>query len=1480
MLRLIAIIGGLALCSALAAQGPPASLLLNGGFEGRGGWARAASAILHSDRGGRCLLADREGASAIQEVAADPVARTYSCSVMVRLEDVVARPNGGCAYAAAYQLDANGQWVQFKDFVAQTGSHDWQRFDFTFELSPKAETISLRCGLYNADGRASFDDWTLVPGPRAYGFDEVGGTSQMTLAHDSIAVFRQDGFPAMGAASSPARLGQLLAGAGYTVTYLDSEDLSRRDRLHPGLYSVLVLPYGQSFPAVARQNVIEFLRGGGHFISTGGYAFNKLLLREGGQWITEAAASERRMEQALARPLLADGGFEHAADAPSGGTVLDGQWRRDGDICTLSGDSPVEGAYCAQVTVSPDNPREDRWYLDLTPRTGVTYRVSGWVRTRDVKPIGHGFAYIALYEYGADDKLGKWSDFAVVSGTQEWKQFHYDFSPAASTQRLHLKLGLYRATGTAWFDDIRLADITGAATHVMNTSNGKPGDGLEVSATQIGVFDASYPLQRVATIQPAEGQRIVPAGDMLAAPLSGWAASGVEGTDSARWVELLAAADRFGRPRGPAAALVLNYNGTFAGSMWAYFGAENRDLFDGSCPWLDRAFVRLARFMTRGMFLRNLRTDMAMYRDGEPIARSVWVENYGPVPRTCSVSFQMLPAGDASRAAGTDVREVTVQPGEAQEVISPWQPGSFDADVYQVAAELSLEGETIDQMTGGCLIERGVTARSGPELRFRDNYYQLDGRPTFLFGSDTWASVYNSAGENPWTWHLDHTAARDYGFNVYENLQTYNTPDYAFSEPEWRQFEGMAQSCQREGLVFMPCQLVGNNVAIGPGDLEKQASLCAECGKRMRGYPGLLYYLNGDFQFQVNDVDAVAALWNQWLSDRYQTLERLRTAWGEEVYGDWGKLTYPPPPVGRWDSPRECDRARFDIWLTARWVNRHVAAVRGEDTQHPITSEYYQQPYGGIDLPLTIGGQDASNIGYFDVPETDVDMLPLRLRFNDLRMRGKSLGLGEYGVKTHPAWTRENGAGGYHLVRTEEQQKQLFMAVAHYGLGLGACKVQNWCLRDSSQWIFPWGVFYPNGRMPRDAAAWHRNLSLVWRHFAPVYQPPAIAVLLPDGLRLGANAQSGVEAAYNAFRALLGLHAQFNVINEEDIAPLGADTRFLVWPSPLCPGDAAYEHVRDWVRAGGTLLVTGDMSRDAMRQRTRGQRLSELCGVEFVREITAPPTRTDDDAQAYRLGGAELRLKPAVEVRPAGARVLLADPAGAPLLLEQTLGQGKVIYCTDPLELGAADQVLDTLIALYGYALAPALPAGPDPGRDVTICRQPLAGGGEYVMAYNSSLTDARDVGLPAGRAAATVRIGPRYPAFTATDSQGALVAVGASGQASLAGQSLLSGDAQAICLSLDHRALAASSAVLVCPFSSGSLALHGARQWDDPVTVVGEVVDGAWKTYQVTPQARDLAFDADTMTCLAVVCERAEVSRWTQAVAGAMRHPEAIKGY
>lgn len=1459
------LLAALALCLPGWAQDKPLSLVLNGGFEQPGGWSasgpvqRPASA-----RGGQCL--EVSGTVAVtQEIPTEGLSGRFTAAADVRSEGITP-PTGqaGYAYLAVYQLGDRGEIITFHDFAQVFGTQDWQRYSYTFEIAPGAVTLSLRCGIHNASGKAWFDNWVMVPGERALTMDEAaepvfGGRP----AQGAVAVFREPGLPVTGAASDPERLGGLLQRAGLKVTYLSAAELADGRKLRPDLYHVLVLPYGQSFPAAARQSCIQYLHQGGSFISTGGYAFNKLLLQEGGQWRDEAELIAKQLQEALASSVLPDSGFEQTTEPPVGDTVLDGQWRRDGEQATIVTTNPKTGNACAQILVPPGARGEHRLYLDVAPEMGASYRVSGWIRTQDV--AGGGFAYLALYEYAADGTLGKWQDFAIVRGTTDWQQFTYDFTPGTSTTRLHIKMGLYQATGTAWFDDVRLSRVDKYRQQVMNTSTGSPGDGLGVAQWQIGAFDASFPLRRVASVQPGESQYLFDGRGRLDADLSGWAAAGVQGSDNARWVELLAGRDRFGRQRGAVGALMMHYNGYFAGSMWAFFGAENHDLFDGRSPWLDEGFVRTAQFIVRGIFLRNLKTDLALYRDGEAVKPSVTLQNYGTDVATCTVAFDILaaPVGQAlPRRVWTERREVTVPPGESRPVEVSWQPQRFGADLYQVRAVLSRGGQPHDEMITGFVVQRPEVLKRGPTLRFRDNYLALNDQPLFLFGSDTYSNVYRSSCENPWTWHLDHVAARDYGFNLYENLQ-FSNPDYVFTEADWRQFLAMAQSTQREGLVFMPGYLIGHNVAISEELLQKQAAQCAAYAERFRDVPGLLHYINGDFFLNYDDKAALRKLWNDWLAAKYGSAEALRASWGDEVYGEWGAMDYPAPGPAGWASVRACDAARFEVDITRRWVQHHVNAIHSQDPDHPITSEYYLQPFGGLDIRLTIDGMDVANIGYFREPEADIQGLPMYLRLSDLRSRGKSLSLGEYGVKTHPAWSRANGATAYHIVRTEEQQKELFMAVAHYGLAMGASKVQNWCLRDASEGVFPWGVFYPNGRVPKDVAYWHRNMSLVWRFLRPKYEAPPVTVLMPDNLRLGARGHLGISAAMATIEALIGRQVEFNVLDEHHIESLTADTKVLIWPVPFCPDDECYAKVRDWVQAGGRLLVTGDLSLNWDRRRTRTERLRELCGVEFVRELEPPATRTSQGTQRVSLGANLVLLKPCLEVRAAGAEVETATPEGVPLVTRYQLGQGEVVYCTDPLELGEPLLTGPVLPLLYAYAGGPEVPdhAGASLPDKLT---QPLAGGGAVTVT-------CRRTGKP--------REAIRYPELRATNGAGEIVALGAASAQDPRGGRLLSGEAHLLCLSLDGGALASSRAVLMAPLSAGRTELR-MDDLDDPILLLGDLQDGRWVTLVTWEGKPDLTLDEDTMTCLLLACERAEQGKWIALLNQALNRPWEVKGY
>jgi len=564
-----------------------------------------------------------------------------------------------------------------------------------------------------------------------------------------------------------------------------------------------------------------------------------------------------------------------------------------------------------------------------------------------------------------------------------------------------------------------------------------------------------------------------------------------------------------------------------------------------------------------------------------------------------------------------------------------------------------------------------------------------------------------------------------------------------------------------------------------------------------------------------------------------------------------------------------------------------VAAIRPLDSRHSITSEYYSRPFGGIDLRLTIDGQDVSDIGYFDKPVSDIDMLPLKIRWNDLRARGKGVTLGEYGVKTHPAWAVGNGGRGYHIVRSEEEQKQLFLTVAHYALGLGVSKIQNWCLRDAQTRVFPWGIFYPNQLIPKDVAYVHRNESVIWRHFAPRYVAPALTVCLANNLRLGNLEHIGSDVGYRTFADLLALHYDFNVADDHHLDSLPAATKVLIYPSPFSIREGAYEKLLAWVRSGGKLFVTGDVSYDADRQATRRGRLRELVGAEFVeaRYANIERNRGEDVEVNLRLEPPlRTQLRPCVAVRAREGKVVGRSADSAPVLVRNSVGRGQVYWCADPIELATEVSaptirrpIYRSVLRAAGIAPLPVQPNAPW----VHVMAQPTAKGMVHVL-FNTKLGDGQEtVTIPTRAGHVALRTRNRWPGLAAVTDEGRIVAINAYGRATVGDEAVMNGHGPMALLSLDGLDLRKSKAMLAGPFDTCRIELPSRP--GEFIAVIGEFQGGDWVGFEkikLSGASLQLDIDADRATCMILLCESSQVLEWTDVLSLAMKRPEQINGY
>ncbi|MCS3917799.1 hypothetical protein Q2T83_14960 [Fervidibacter sacchari] len=1107
-----------------AVSQPNSNLVRNGSFERvRVGWVFSGDAEIaqQSDAPHRqkVLRCSRNGDMARQVIIAEPSTQ-YAVSLWVRTKDVKPISGSGYAYAAIYEFDFHGNLVAFRDCVQLSGTQGWRRFDATWETHQRTFYFEVRLGLYNAEGIAQFDAVQVVQGNKTPQRYEEAPTAKGGVA----LILHEPNFPQNPASPSPEKLAHWLSLADYKPQIVSAEQLAdstwiEANRSRIGL---LVLPNSPYFPLEAHRNLLRLLVGGVDLLTFGGYAFDVPMAK------MPAGYKPIRYGQPISATLLnVNPDFETVATDGS----VEGWEVSNPQQCFISDWVAKSRKRSAGVSVTGEA-GSAIWKTSVSVQAGERLRVSGWVKTEGVK--GTGYAFLAYYPF-AGDKWVKPRDIAQVRGTSDWQHFVADFVVPYGVDRVEVRFGIYNASGTAFFDDVRVERIE--LPPCLNTRYGNPQDGLETSPLQLGIFDAHYPLRNAVRLE-AKGWVWETKGTQI----SGYSAVGVLHA-SALWKPIIFALDRFGRICGTAGAVMHHYAGVFAGGNWVFFGVDNFDL-TALPKFNESVLLPLLKHLRRSVFMHGQKSKFACYRPHEPIEATVNVSNFGGSEFIGQVVFALSELEDGSMTKGQKFAEklttsfkapVKVGSGEIVAVNARWTDLNLREGLYRITARLlDANGSLVDEMESGFVVWDGQTFTKRLNFRYSDNYFWLNGSPTFLLGTDTWANWFHSPSQSdPLFWRQQICMMRDAGLTVFENLQ-WTPPNYRFSEVDWRKLDAMIWLSHRIGIVYMAGLLIGHDVAVDDETLERQAKFITEFAERYRNADGLIYYLNGDYQLRPK-------------------------------------------------TPEQTD-LRWQIQQTLRWNERLVAAIKSADPNHPVTSEYYQVPVGGINLRLTIDGLNISNIGYFDEPTKDLRRFAAVFKLTDMRLYGKSLNIGEFGVKTHPAWERELGASGYHIRRTEEEQWQLMLLLPQLAFGLGASKVQNWCWRDDDDRVFPWGLIYPCDNVPKPALKAYRASALILRSLKPVWRKPEVLLVVPDSNRMLPDGAKVWHAALVAAQTLASLRVDFAVASDLKLSDDSLKSVKAVF-LPGVIGDIPTETevaLRQFVERGGVIYRSGVSGEVAM----------------------------------------------------------------------------------------------------------------------------------------------------------------------------------------------------------------------------------------------------------------------------------------------------------
>ncbi|MHB1457630.1 MAG: cellulase family glycosylhydrolase [Armatimonadota bacterium] len=949
----------------------------------------------------------------------------------------------------------------------------------------------------------------------------------------------------------------------------------------------------------------------------------------------------------------------------------------------------------------------------------------------------------------------------------------------------------------------------------LNTRKGVYGDTLQLEPDQIGVFDPTYHLNWVSRIRAADSQSVIPASVKATAKLQGYAACSMLGSGSpvfpvkwGRHIPIMQAYDSLGRYRGDIGSIALNYDGPYAGSGWGFFGVTNKDLFAEKGIMLPQLPAIVDALISK-TFLHSLSTDLACYKDDETVKLSCKVANLGRKDLIGNVILAVIDrSGRKVHSEGPG--KISIKPGSTETVAASFKPQTFASDLYRVTAELYIDGRIIDSMETGFAAYAPEVTAGGFHVNLKDNYFRDGDRTVFLSGTNHTGAIFCPGDEDPLVWDRDLARMNENGLNT---LRVLHFSPFISDKPSSggvkpldldidklplpieRQLDALVQLCQKHKIILFLSIHDWMNQDLSDAELAAQRRFAALIAARYKDTPGFMIDIQNEPYIEYrnaaksDELPHVFSRWNDYLRSRYGTDEALKSAW---------KITPPEDSLGSvpyrmgaddWHDIRNYDAEAFRNELAVLWARENYAGAKAGNPSG-LAAVGFLPEYWALNKILCVDSLDFANFHTY----SPIDKIRADIKLFDRRFQGKSVSIGEFGsLVDHD---KRN-----HGLDSSTQDYNWFLLVGHYLYGSGGSFMENWDWKDMNGNVFPWGINYTCGGPRKTILDAYRNQSLLFRQSRPKYQPSEVYMVIPLDQMIGGKKDLLDGALYTFVDSMLAAHADFAVIDDRHLDQLPATAKLLVYPFPFSIPDKAYAQIKSFVERGGILAVTGDVSYDTLRQRTRTDRLKELCGVNFISENYPNVVRITEKA-------------PCIKVEAAGAEAI-GDG------FVNKLGNGKVYYSPVP-DGGGTSTVLTEALKQIG-------PGGVIDSTATHIFRVPEADGGVTYIAVNPTNESERAIVKAPKMTPVEIGIGKNSVGLVRIDKAGKMIAVESHGPVKLNGKTIMDMKGHFAIMSHDGKDLAASAEMLVLPFGGGELDLMR-KDGSALMVETGEVSGGGWK--------------------------------------------------
>jgi hypothetical protein len=729
------------------------------------------------------------------------------------------------------------------------------------------------------------------------------------------------------------------AARGMTVLPLSAQEVCNAALLTPANIGALVLPQCRVFPVDGARALESYLAASGQIIALGAPAFIEGAVQVGGRWMT-ATQIRNALAQTKPERMLFDFESGAATDwtySASPGPVATWEYVEGGANGTrtaLHCAIPHFSGWNTFVAPTPKQPFSDRQSLTCFWAKGAPQTTSMEIEWTE----NDGSRWIATVQLGvewkhyalAPSEFVYWQDNPARNRGGAGDHFRPENAAKLTVGIAKTHTRLADGPHDFWVDEIGTATSPYGFDSTPDT----------IPLGPVELLTPGYKFHRVteATALRVSGKQCflppeeipVPANLMSVQPRP--QATGFDKQRKWRWVPLLEATNAAGEVCGTPAALMIFTEGAFKGAQVASFCLPSGAYDDAM---LDRV-AQVAQTMRRGIYLQEGGAQFYAYLQGESVQLGARMMSFPGAPGADAPADLRAKFFVTSEIGTEFERTMPFEGGVAQ---CTWAPGQFAKSTYQVVCSLvDAQGNALDTLTHPVVIWQ---PRKNPQfMQIRDGDFWLEGRKWYPHGVNYMPSSgigiedgeyfeywMGSRSYDPVIIQRDLERVRAMGMNMvsifcyYQSIGSRNLLD-------------ILERCRRLDLKV--------NLSLRPGtplDFRwEEMKALIETYRLADNDTVFAYDLAwepsfGPYARRVRWDPA----WEQWIIERYGSLESAERDWGMPVPRVEGKVTGPSDQQLSTEGPHRIMVCAYRRFLDDLLSKKHAEAnqlVKSIDPNH------------------------------------------------------------------------------------------------------------------------------------------------------------------------------------------------------------------------------------------------------------------------------------------------------------------------------------------------------------------------------------------------------------------------------------------------------------------------------------------------------------------------------------------------------------------